>query len=243
LRNVATRSQVGIVRENELQILSPEDAKSSRGLTRSGPGDADNRLITEEWRLTMIRSGDTLTNPVTGEQLHFVETVADTDGEYVLVEVTVEPNGFVAAAHVHPYQTETFEILEGQLHFQVGDRTVLVGADECLRVHPGTPHRFWNAGDRPASFSAEIRPALGFESLIETMFALAGDGKTNRKGLPNPLRLAVIAKAHFDDVRLPFPPAWMQRIGLALGSPLGRLLGYRETYERSIKAARSGAIA
>jgi hypothetical protein len=63
------------------------------------------------------------------------------------------------------------------------------------------------------------------------MFALAADGKTNRKGLPNPLRLAVIAGEHFDDVRLPFPPAWLQRAGLALGAPLGRLVGYTSTYE------------
>jgi hypothetical protein len=63
------------------------------------------------------------------------------------------------------------------------------------------------------------------------MFALAADGKTNRKGMPNPLRLAVIARAHFDTVRLPQPPAWLQRVGLALGAPLGRLVGYGATYE------------
>ena len=74
-----------------------------------------------------------------------------------------------------------------------------------------------------------MRPALAFESLIETMFALATQGKTNRKGLPNPLRLAVIAKAHFDTVRLPFPPAAMQSAALALAAPLGKALGYRET--------------
>jgi hypothetical protein len=62
------------------------------------------------------------------------------------------------------------------------------------------------------------------------MFGLADDGKTNRKGMPNPLRLAVIARHHFDDVRLPFPPAWVQRMGLAMGAPVGRLLGFRETY-------------
>ncbi|HEX4324778.1 MAG TPA: hypothetical protein VHZ77_09150 [Gaiellaceae bacterium] len=62
------------------------------------------------------------------------------------------------------------------------------------------------------------------------MFALAVDGKTNRKGMPNPLRLAVIANAHFDTVRLPFPPALVQRIGLALGAPLGRVLGYEAVY-------------
>ena len=63
------------------------------------------------------------------------------------------------------------------------------------------------------------------------MFALAADGKTNRKGMPNLLRLAVIANAHFDTVRLPFPPAFIQRIGLALGAPVGRLVGYESTYE------------
>lgn len=31
-------------------------------------------------------------------------------------------------------------------------------------------------------------------------------------------------------VRLPFPPAVVQRIGLALGSPLGRVLGYEPVY-------------
>ena len=40
----------------------------------------------------------------------------------------------------------------------------------------------------------------------------------------------MIAKAHFDTVRLPFPPAWMQRTGLTIGSPLGKALGYEATY-------------
>ena len=75
-----------------------------------------------------------------------------------------------------------------------------------------------------------MRPALEFESLIETMFTLAAEGKTNRKGIPNPLRLAVIARSHFDTVRLPFPPAGLQRAALAVGARLGALLGYRATY-------------
>jgi hypothetical protein len=47
--------------------------------------------------------------------------------------------------------------------------------------------------------------------------------------MPSPLRLAVIAKAHFDTVRLPFPPAALQRAALALAAPLGQALGYRAT--------------
>jgi quercetin dioxygenase-like cupin family protein len=174
----------------------------------------------------MIRTGDRLENPVTGEVLTFHRTSRDTGGEAVQVETLVRPDGFVAAAHVHPYQTERFEVLEGEVGLVVGDRTIVAEPGDVLEVRPGTPHRFWNAGEDDARFVCEVRPALDFESLIETMFTLASEGKTNRKGMPNALRLAVIAKAHFDTVRLPFPPAWLQRVGLALGASLGRLLGY-----------------
>jgi len=179
----------------------------------------------------MIRSGDTIHNPVTGERITFHATSADTNGEAVVIECTVQPDGFVAAAHVHPYQAERFNVVEGTLGLKVGREKRTLGRGEVAVVEAGTPHRFWNAGDDDVRFVCEVRPALEFESLLETMFALAADGKTNKKGMPNPLRLAVIARAHFDTVRLPQPPAWLQRAGLALGAPLGRLVGYGTTYE------------
>lgn len=178
----------------------------------------------------MIRAGDVLENPVTGERLVFRKTSRETGGEAVVVEAFVKPNGFVAAAHVHPNQEERFQVLTGSVGFRVGREKLVAGPGQRLTVPAGTPHKFWNAGEEEAHFVCEVRPALQFEQLIETMYGLAGDGKTNRKGMPNPLRLAVIARHHFDDVRLPFPPAWMQRMGLALGAPLGRLIGYDATY-------------
>ena len=62
------------------------------------------------------------------------------------------------------------------------------------------------------------------------MFALATDGKTNRKGMPNPLRLAVIARHHFDVARLPVVPDALQRAALVPGALLGRAVGYGPTY-------------
>ena len=147
-----------------------------------------------------------------------------------MIETVVEPDGFVAAAHVHPAQSERFAVAAGQLGLKVGRKKMTLGPGEDATVEAGTAHRFWNAGEEPVRFVCEVRPALQFESLLETMFALAADGKTGRKGMPSPLRLAVIAKAHFDTVRLPFPPAWIQKAGLAMGNPVGRLLGYRPTY-------------
>ena len=189
----------------------------------------------------MIRTGDTIHNPITGERITFLATSADTDGEAVVIETVVQPHGFVAAAHVHPGQSERFAVKSGKLGMKVGRKKHTLGPGEVLTVEPGTGHRFWNAGDRPVRFVCEIRPALQFESLLETMFALAADGKTNSKGMPNLLRLAVIARAHFDVVRLPFPPSSLQQLGLALGSPVGRLIGYEPTYVRTAQPLAANA--
>lgn len=178
----------------------------------------------------MFQTGDQIENPVTGERLVFHETDAESRGERVVFETIVRPDGFVAAAHVHPFQSERFQVLTGRLGVRRGRERIELGAGEAVTIDPGTPHRFWNAGEDEVRFLCTVTPALRFERLIATMFGLATDGKTNRKGMPNPLRLAVVARAHFDDVRLPFPPAPLQRFALALGAPLGRLVGYAETY-------------
>ena len=178
----------------------------------------------------MIRAGDVIENSVNGERIVFHETSRETDGEAVVFETFVQPDGFVAATHLHPKQEERFEVVSGTLGLKVGAEEIVAGPGETLTIPAGTAHRFWNAGDDEVRFRCEVRPALQFEQLLETMFALAADGRTNKKGMPNPLRLAVIARAHFDAVRLPFPPAFVQRIGLALGAPLGRLFGYGPTY-------------
>ena len=179
----------------------------------------------------MIRTGDIIENPVTGERIRFLVASVETNGEYCKVECTVTPDGAVAAAHLHPYQTETFEVVSGTLKFKVGGEVVTATAGDVVTVEPGTAHKFWNEGEDEAVFRCTVRPALNFERLLETMFALAADGKTNKKGMPSPLRLAVIAKAHFDDVRLPSPPVAVQRFGLAMGAPVGRMFGFGETYE------------
>ena len=178
----------------------------------------------------MIRTGDVLENPVTGERMRFIETATDTDGEKVVVELTLAPTGFVAMPHVHPYQTERFEITEGTVNFKLGREHVVAKAGDIVIVEPGTPHKFWNASGETARFITEVRPALQFERLIETMFSLAADGKTSKKGMPNPLRLAVVAKHHFDDARLPVVPHALQRIALVMGAPVGRIAGYGESY-------------
>ena len=106
----------------------------------------------------MITTGQALTNPVTGETLVFRTTSADTNGERVVVETFVEPNGAVAAAHMHPAQEELFEVLGGELEFRVGTQTIVAKPGDRVLVPAGTAHRFRNIGDETAHFVCEVTP-------------------------------------------------------------------------------------
>ena len=85
----------------------------------------------------MIRAGDVLENPVTGERMIFRKTSAETGGEAVVIECIVRPKGVVAATHVHPSQDERFEVLSGEVGFRVGKEEVVASAGERMHVRPG----------------------------------------------------------------------------------------------------------
>jgi hypothetical protein len=191
----------------------------------------------------MIRTGDTIHNPVTGERITFHATSAGRHERRVGRDRVHGSAGPLRRRRACPsLQSERFAVIEGTLGLKSGKEKLTLGRGEVAVVEPGTPHKFWNAGEDEVRFVCEVRPALQFESLLETMFVLAADGKTNRKGMPNLLRLAVIARAHFDTVRLPQPPAWLQKAGLALGAPLGRALGYRPTYAPEVNVPAIPAV-
>ena len=191
----------------------------------------------------MIVAGQTVENPQTGERLVFSKTAAETGGELTQFEAFIAPGGHLPAAHVHPGQSERFEITKGTLTLKIEGRKVIATEGDVVTIEPGQAHNFWNRTNEEVSFRVEVRPALKIESVIETMYGLAADGKTNRFGMPNPLRLAVIAKHHLDTVALPIVPVAMQRAALAVGSPMGRLLGYGATYARKPAAAPAPVFA
>ena len=96
----------------------------------------------------MIRSGDVIENPVTGERMRFLKTAAETNGDAVVFDLTLKPTGFVAMPHVHPVQSERFEIVD----FKVGGKHVVAEAGDVITVEPGTPHKFWNESGEVARF-------------------------------------------------------------------------------------------
>jgi hypothetical protein len=136
----------------------------------------------------------------------------------------------VALPHLHPGLTETFEVLAGRLDVVVGDRRSTAVPGDKVTVPPGTVHDWWNEGDAEAHVLVEVRgPGVArFETVLATLWALGRDGKTNDKGVPNPLRLAVTLREFV--VRVAKPSPTVQKVVFGMLAPIGRALGYRPVY-------------
>ena len=108
--------------------------------------------------------GQTLENPVTGERFTFTHTAASTGGELLAFDFALRPGGAVPIPHVHPIQTERFEVIDGLMRFRVGLRKRL-RARGTSRSHPAG-HSFANAGPDEARLRVEVRPALAMEDSV-----------------------------------------------------------------------------
>jgi quercetin dioxygenase-like cupin family protein len=179
----------------------------------------------------MAHQGQIIENPVSGERITFRETAADTNGELLVIDLELGPDGHVPGMHVHPSQEERFEVTDGVMRFKMGREKVIATPGDVIVVPPGVRHKFANAGDERAHARVEVRPALRMEELFETTVALAREGRTTRRGLPKPLDLALFVREFEDEVQGAFPPMWVQRATLAPLAWLARKLGPGARYE------------
>ena len=176
----------------------------------------------------MINPGQTLENPVTGERFTFTHTAATTDGELLAFDFGLRPGGAVPIPHVHPIQTERFEVVEGRMRFRVGLRTVLAGPGDVVEVEPGVAHSFANAADDEARLRVEVRPALRMEEMFADVICMAQAGRMNRRGMPrSPLDLALLARTYDQEAHAPLMGVRLQRFLLAPLVWLARRRGTR----------------
>ena len=185
----------------------------------------------------MASRGQVIDNPISGERITFRETAADTDGELLAIDLELSPDGHVPGAHVHPLQEERFEVVSGTMRFRRGLRTVIARAGDLVVVPPRTAHRFENAGSDTAHVRVEVRPALRMEELFETTVALAREGRTDSRGMPRPLDLALFMSEFEAEVRAPFAPAGLVRAFIAPLRWLAKRRGLDVRYRRPAVSA------
>jgi quercetin dioxygenase-like cupin family protein len=170
-----------------------------------------------------IQPGQTLENPVTGERFTFTHTAATTDGELLAFDFALRPGGAVPMPHVHPIQTERFEVVAGRMRFRVGLRTRIAEPGDVVEVAPGVMHSFANAGDDEAQLRIEVRPALDMERMFAEVVEMAQAGRMGRRGLPrSPFALASLARRYARVAHAPLLTAGLQRVLLAPLAALAR---------------------
>ena len=180
----------------------------------------------------MSKRGDAFSNPITGEHGAVRLGTEDTPDKRVVSDLRVNPGGAVIGAHVHPSIDERFTVVSGKIGYRLDGKEGVAKAGDVLDIERGKIHDGWNAGDTEARVIVEIMPAERFELMISTLFGLANDGKTNNKGVPNPLQMAVIAQEFSDIIQFMSPPPVIQKVLFAILAPVGRRMGYQAIYER-----------
>jgi quercetin dioxygenase-like cupin family protein len=188
----------------------------------------------------MAYAGQTITNPISGETITFRRTAADTNGEYLEIDLELTADGHVPGAHVHPEQEERFEVLEGTMKFRMGMKTIVAEAGDVVTVPKGKVHKFKNAGDGVARARVTVTPALKMEELFETTVDLAKEGATLHTGMPKPLHLALFIREYAREVRAPFPPAPVVRATTAPLAAIARGRGHGERYGDAVEPRAGG---
>lgn len=167
-----------------------------------------------------------LHNPATGMRLREMSDPDAGPGGELVWEASYPAGSPEPPPHFHTRQAERMEVRSGRLYARVAGAVRVLAPGDVLDIPAGTPHSLWTEAE-PATTIWRTNPGLGTRELFRKLYRLAQDGRTNARGVPNLLQVAVISKAYPDEIRFVRPPAPVQRIVFGLLAPLGRMLGYR----------------
>jgi quercetin dioxygenase-like cupin family protein len=192
---------------------------SAKTTDRSTPTSTDSRrppgrapLASMAWAPV---AGRVIDNAVSGERIVIRKSGAQTDGRVLSFDLYLPPGAHVPAGHVHPVQEERFTVVAGEMRFRLGRRSVLASPGETVRVPPGTPHWFGNAGQDVALTRVEVRPALRMEELLHWTGQLGVAGYLPGTHLPRPSDLALVLLEFQRELAVPNVPAFLVRAVMA----------------------------
>jgi mannose-6-phosphate isomerase-like protein (cupin superfamily) len=177
-----------------------------------------------------IEPGEVFENPVTRERAVLIEAPWGNDDGRAVADMTALPGARVVGEHLHPRLRESFTVREGELTVMRDGQRSTLRAGERADIEPGVWHDWWNEGGVDALVRVEVTPGERFAHLIETLFGLAREGHVNRRGMPHPLQLALVATEFSDVIVFRKPPAAVQRMMFGVLAPIARRRGYRATY-------------
>lgn len=113
--------------------------------------------------------GETLQGPA-GGPLTFKLRAAQSNGALTVFENVIAP-GDGPPLHAHEREGESWQVLQGELRFRLGDTIQHAPAGTFVFVPPGTPHCFQNVGTGAAVILVMFSPS-GMETFFERFAGL-----------------------------------------------------------------------
>ena len=155
------------------EVLDGRNAGRRRRPARARPPAARLRRLRARRRglrgLVMIRPGDTIANPVTGERFTF--TSPDDDLLAFDFALRAGRKGPDPARAPDPDRALRGRLRPRALPARLQD--VRRRAGDVVEAPPGVAHGFGNAGDGEARMRVEVRPALAMADMFEEVVELA----------------------------------------------------------------------
>jgi quercetin dioxygenase-like cupin family protein len=180
----------------------------------------------------MAFKNKTISNSRTKQDIRFLQTARDTNGQLLEMESTYNAHSREPTPHYHPHQEEDFTVISGELTIRIDGRLRTLKAGDAIHISRNQIHAMWNAADAQTVVNWKVRPALNMDYLLETMTGLANDGKTDENGMPGILQIAMVADKYSKTLRLSKPPYPVQKIVFTILKPFAWLCGYRSSYRQ-----------
>ncbi len=189
----------------------------------------------------MAYAGKEIGSVQLGLRMVFRETAADTNGEFLRLDIFISPDRAVFSKHMHPHQQETIEVVAGGLDGEVGDSAKSLRPGDVSIIPPEVMHHWHSLPGDETHLRVEFRPAMQIEVVFETILGLAADGKLKVNGMPPLMQSAVFIAEYGDMLYFPIPAPIKKVMAVAL-APIARRMGYRASYPKYTESVASPPV-
>jgi quercetin dioxygenase-like cupin family protein len=171
----------------------------------------------------------------TGDQLGMADgttfllarSAADTGGERVEFEITLQPGALSPPPHFHPDQTEQWHVLAGTLSIYLDGNWRELREGESVTMPPGQVHTLRNRSDGVVRVRDVHLPAGGFQEYIETLYRLGRSGKIKSPRHPSALIYLTMVLREERRRRGQVTASPVLRAAESMLAAIGRLLRFR----------------
>ena len=170
---------------------------------------------------------------VIGETITFTKTAAETNGEY-LEFVCFLPSERKAAPpkHIHPFQEEYFECIEGELGVFNGNKKKVLLPGQSAIIPANTKHGWFAAGNSNIKFKTVFKPALDIEWLLTETFESMNRAHSARPSIPEACYIFSEMKGQF---YLASVPLLIQKSIFPILGKTSKLLGFAKNVKPKSK--------